>query len=177
MSSTINTLKERYVFRSMSQGKDKLDVWIKHLERQANYCDFTDIEDQIRDQVIEKTSCGELRKRALRGEMKLKDIMLLSKVLEEVCYHCGSIFHKPGERCQARNMVCRLCNVIGHIEKCCPRKEPRKRSADRASPTSTTVSCKKLKQEPDSLQVLEDERKKLHEQLAKNAEKRNSTLR
>lgn len=174
MSSTINTVKERFIFRSMKQGRDKLDVWIKQLEKQANYCDFADIEDQIRDQIIEKTSCGELRRRALYGEMKLKDIIRLARLIEEACNHCGASFHRLGEKCQARNMVCRVCGVMGHIEKCCPEFKSGKRPAE--VPTSTTTACKKIKQEPDSLKVLEDERKYLDEKL-KNADSSNSTLR
>lgn len=182
MSSTINILRERYIFRSMSQGGQKLEVWIKHLERQANYCDFINIEEQIRDQIIEKTSSGELRKRALHSEMSLTEIINLAKIIEAVCYHCGSTDHKVDERCPARNMVCRICNVIGHIEKCCPEKNnSRKRTSEvlRVSPTSSTATAAVCKEENKCKrialeQVLERERKRLQEELARNAEKRSS---
>lgn len=162
----------------MSQGGDKLAVWIKHLEKQANYCDFINIEEQIRDQVIEKTNSGELRKRALQDELSLNEIIKLAKIIEEVCYHCGSSEHKLDERCSARTMVCRICNVIGHIEKCCPEKNiTRKRVLSPVAAAAVRGEGSEIKRAKHGVLerriLLENERRRLHEELARNPEKRN----
>ena len=66
---------KRHTFRQMSQKPDEtIDQFIVRLRMKADTCDFKDanaIEEQIREQVIEKCLSNQLRRKLLAKERTL----------------------------------------------------------------------------------------------------------
>ena len=62
----INVTYERSVFRSMCQlPGESIDKYITRLKQKAQYCNFGDESEMIRDQVIEKCTSHRLRRKLL----------------------------------------------------------------------------------------------------------------
>ena len=61
----VNTPYERHLFREMVQGEDETtDQFAVRLRWKAQQCDYGDqMEAQIRDQIISKCRCNELRRK------------------------------------------------------------------------------------------------------------------
>ena len=75
-----NVPYERHVFRSTEQRESEtIEQYVTRLRQKAETCDFNDMEQQIRDQVIEKCSSNILRKKFLE---KGKDLTLT--ILREI---------------------------------------------------------------------------------------------
>ena len=57
---------ERYTFWQMAQkGSETIDQFAARLRQQAKFCSFSDTDDQIRDQIIEKLLNAKLRRKLL----------------------------------------------------------------------------------------------------------------
>ncbi|XP_062578034.1 uncharacterized protein K02A2.6-like [Saccostrea cucullata] len=70
----VNVPYERYVFRKILQTESEtVEQFITKLRQQAVYCDFTNQDEQIRDQVIEKCRSHKIRAKLLE---KGKDLTL-----------------------------------------------------------------------------------------------------
>lgn len=61
----INVPYERYCFRNMCQDEDNIEQFITRLRQQAKLCKFDNLDEQIRDQIIEKCKSHKLRTRLL----------------------------------------------------------------------------------------------------------------
>ena len=60
-----------------------MDKYIKILEQKAQYCNFADESDMIRDQVIEKCTSHRLCRKLLeRADVKLDDVIKLAQTME-----------------------------------------------------------------------------------------------
>ncbi|CAH2089953.1 unnamed protein product [Euphydryas editha] len=82
-----NKRYERHLFRQIKQEEnEKFEKYLVRLRQQALKCQFTDVEDNLIDQIIEKCSSDELRKKILRaGEtITLTDVITEANTLEVV---------------------------------------------------------------------------------------------
>ena len=61
-----NTPFERHVFRQMvPQPNEAVDKFVARLRQQAQLCDFSDLNDQLRDQLVDKIAQPGLRRKLL----------------------------------------------------------------------------------------------------------------
>ncbi|XP_006825938.1 uncharacterized protein LOC102802418 [Saccoglossus kowalevskii] len=83
----LNAIYERHVFRQMKQEEGgTIDQFISRLQRQAQNCEFTDTDEQIRDQVIDKCKSSLLRRKLLENgkSLTLKVVQDTARALEVV---------------------------------------------------------------------------------------------
>eukprot|EP00117_Sycon_ciliatum_P022463 scpid41478/ scgid19373/ Uncharacterized protein K02A2.6 len=81
---TANEPYERHIFRQMAQKeKETVAQFVTRLRNQAKFCNFTDEEDQIRDQLIQAMSDPKLRQKLLEEKnIKLKDALVKARQRE-----------------------------------------------------------------------------------------------
>lgn len=79
-----NKTYERHVFRGLAQNEgEPINQFVTRLRQQAKYCGFTSVDDEIRDQIIEKCRSEELKKRILeKGDITLKDVIDIAQAHE-----------------------------------------------------------------------------------------------
>ena len=82
----VNLPFERHQFRQMSQKSgEKVDHFVSRLRQKAATCEFGNVEDAIRDQLIEKCSDSKLRRKFLeRVNASLKDLQDIARAYEAV---------------------------------------------------------------------------------------------
>ena len=74
---------QTYVFRAATQGKDEtLDNYLIRLRELAKSCDFHDIDREIKAQIVQSCSSTRLRRRALRDDMTLKQLIDAGRAIE-----------------------------------------------------------------------------------------------
>lgn len=119
---------ERYIFHSLLQNRNEsTSDFVDRLKRQADYCNFENVESQIFDKIIEKTKISQLRKSAFENEMNLSELLSFAARLERkdeikmnLCRRCGFDDHKSEDKnCPARGKICKNCNRIGHLARAC----------------------------------------------------------
>lgn len=82
-----NSTYERHVFRLIKQEKnEKISIFTMRLRTQADKCDFGDaMEDNVKDQIIEKCSSSRLRRELLKlGDAKLDKVLKTAKIFEAI---------------------------------------------------------------------------------------------
>lgn len=82
-----NSTYERHILRQMKQKDDeKIEVFVLRLRSQAERCGFGDqLNDNIKDQIIEKCTSAALRKELLKkGDAELEEILRVAKAFEAV---------------------------------------------------------------------------------------------
>ena len=79
-----NTPFERHCFRQMAPtAGESVDKFVACLRLQAQHCSFADLEDQLRDQLVEKINPPALRRKLLeQSSIKLQDALKLSRAWE-----------------------------------------------------------------------------------------------
>ena len=80
-----NLTYERHIFRSIKQGHNEaIDQFVTKLRQQAKFCDFMDIEDQIKDQIVDGCIDSDLRKKILeKGDnVKLPEVLKIAQARE-----------------------------------------------------------------------------------------------
>ena len=99
-----NTPFECHCFRKMAPNfGETADQFVARLRRQAQHCDFTDVEDQIRDQLVEKIGPVQLRRKLPEtSNIKLHDALKLASAWE-----AGS--RRPAVTADRPVIVCREC--------------------------------------------------------------------
>ena len=82
----VNLPFERHQFRQMSQGPgEKFDQFVSRLRQKAASCEFTDVDEAIRDQLIEKCLDSKLRRKFLeKANATLKDLQDVARAHEAV---------------------------------------------------------------------------------------------
>ena len=78
-----NVLYERHRFR---QAKQRVDESIDQLHTRLRHlgatCDFDDLDDEIRTQIVEHCRSTRLRRKALRDDTKLSDLIAYGRSIE-----------------------------------------------------------------------------------------------
>ena len=78
-----NTAFEVYTFRQAAQLEgEKTDTFVMRLRKLAKSCDFTEPEKEIANQVIFSCSSQPLRRRALREDLELDELVKLARSLD-----------------------------------------------------------------------------------------------
>ena len=79
----INTTFETYNFRCMRQEDDEtVDQFHTRLRSAAIRCDFHDVDREIRDQIVMHCSSSNLRKKALRDDLDLSNVLKIARSSE-----------------------------------------------------------------------------------------------
>ena len=81
----VNAPYERYVFRKIMQtDKETVEQFIIKLRQQAMFCDFANVDEEIRDQVIEKCRSHRIRAKLLeRGkDLTLEQLRTIASTME-----------------------------------------------------------------------------------------------
>lgn len=117
---------ERHILRLMKQEPgEKFEKFLVRLRRQADKCGFTNKEEHLIDQITEKCSSSELRKKILKGgdSMSLEDIIIEANTLENVNRQLeefnqktfsSSVINKIDVR-QKNNTECTRCGSYKHV--------------------------------------------------------------
>jgi hypothetical protein len=132
---TIN--EERHIFRCIEQRNgETIETFVKRLRCQAEKCDFdkSEVEQRLKDQIIDKCSNENLRKIALQVEMNSEGLISTGTILEaqngaemskastgHECTRCGFKDHdSSAPKCPAkRGHGCELCGKYGHYARMC----------------------------------------------------------
>ena len=82
----VNVPFERHVFRHLEQQSgEKVDQFVCRLRQKALTCDFTDVDETIRDQLIEKCLDPKLRRKFLeKTNATLTDLQAIARAHEAV---------------------------------------------------------------------------------------------
>lgn len=93
----VNHTFERSQFRAMTQtATETVEQFITRLRQKAVYCNFTDIDESIRDQVIEKCYSQRLRRKLLeRNNVTLQQLREMAQSLEAAEKRAVTMEHKP----------------------------------------------------------------------------------
>ena len=82
----VNSAYERHLFRAMKQlSGETIDQFITRLRQKADFCEFGDkLEENIRDQVIEKCISSHLRRKLLEKgkDLTIKQFQMITRALE-----------------------------------------------------------------------------------------------
>ena len=79
----VNLTFETYNFRQLSQEEDKsIDKFLTRLGEVANRCDFHSIDREIKDQIVQKCFSDRLRRKALREDLSLANLVNAARAME-----------------------------------------------------------------------------------------------
>ena len=71
-------------FRQVTQQSgESIDEFYRRLKEKSSLCGFHDEDNEIKTQIIHKTADSRLRRKALREQLSLKDIIKYGKTLEQ----------------------------------------------------------------------------------------------
>nr|XP_006822924.1 PREDICTED: uncharacterized protein K02A2.6-like [Saccoglossus kowalevskii] len=144
----VNKAYEVYVFRNASQKPgETLDSYNARLRQLAKTCTFHNEDEEIKSQIVLSTTSARLRRRALRENVSLKDILDAGRAFEiserqakgiedtdrergqikgptrndisKSCFRCGGIYPHKDTPCPAYGKACKKCQKIGHFAKVC----------------------------------------------------------
>ena len=93
----VNVSFERHVFRQMEQQNgEKIDQFVCRLRQTAITCEFTDVDETIRDQLIEKCQDQRLRRKFLeKTNATLADLQRIARAYEAVNEQLKSMDRSP----------------------------------------------------------------------------------
>ncbi len=87
-----NVLYERHVFRQAKQETEEtIDHFYTRLRHLASTCDFTNLEEEIKTQLVEKCSSTRLRRKAFRDDPKLDELLQYAQALEISSHHTDEV--------------------------------------------------------------------------------------
>lgn len=137
-----NVPYERLIFRNMCQEEsENIEQFITRLRQKAVTCKFENVEEEIRDQVINKCLSQTLRRKLLQkgGDLTLADTKEIARALEESERQASSIEgqdsqvnrvttprgNREFDRRKSWKPMCYACGYSGHIAKdpSCPAKD------------------------------------------------------
>ncbi|XP_028411669.1 uncharacterized protein K02A2.6-like [Dendronephthya gigantea] len=150
-----NRIYQTYMFRQAAQqDNETIDEFHTRLRRLAKHCEFTDVEFEIKMQIVCNGTSSRLRKKALKEsnyslkdmlidgrksetsiaqasgmEEKFKDVQLNQvekRPAEAMCYNCGFAYPHGDRPCPAANSTCNACGIIGHFSRVCRKKQSRR---------------------------------------------------
>ena len=88
-----NTPFERHVFRQMvPQPNEPVDKFVARLRQQARLCDFSDLNDQLRDQLVDKVAQPGLRRKLLeKDNISLDDALKICRSWEATAHQAAQM--------------------------------------------------------------------------------------
>ncbi len=130
----VNTPYERYLFRRIRHEEgETVDSMVSRLRERAKTCDFTgSVDDEIRDQVVEKCRYDELRAKWLRKKtLTLKDVTDQCRAHEQAGWRAQEFKTATAVKSESVNQVfgkkrlnnnnnenaCWRCGEMGHFAK------------------------------------------------------------
>ena len=79
----INITFETYSFRQLTQAEDEpIDKFVTRLREAASRCQFHDTAREIKDQVVQKCTSDRLRRKALREDLSLDNLLKAARAME-----------------------------------------------------------------------------------------------
>ena len=79
----VNVTFETYNFQQLAQEQDEsVDKFVTRLREAASRCDFHDKEREIKDQIVQKCFSDRLRRKALREDPSLTDLLSAARAME-----------------------------------------------------------------------------------------------
>ena len=85
-------LYERHIFRGEKQRVDEsLDQFHTRLRHLGATCDFSDLDEEIRTQIVENCRSSRLRRKVLRDDTKLSDFTASARSIELSDNHTDEI--------------------------------------------------------------------------------------
>ena len=88
-----NTHFERHVFRQMCpEANEPIDKFVARLRQQARLCEYSDLDDQLRDQLLDKIAQPGLRRKLLEKEdMTLDDALKICRSWEATAHQTAQM--------------------------------------------------------------------------------------
>ena len=131
-----NTLYERHVFRKATQRPDEtIDQFCTRLRHLGSTCEFDQLDDEIKMQLVENCRSSRIRRKAFRDDPNLEDLMKYARALEisdhhsselekqhrqETVYYTAPREHQPNRTSKA-SRVCYNCGgTYPHQTNPCP---------------------------------------------------------
>ena len=108
----VNETYARFQFRSFNQEEsESVDSFITRLRAQANRCAFhaSDIDNQIRDQIVFGCLSKKIRRKALAENLALERLIQVARAEESARVNAAEIEKVGGNRKSRRNARRRLC--------------------------------------------------------------------
>ena len=79
----VNVTFETYNFRQLAQEQDEpIDKFVTRLRETADRCDFHDKDREIKDQIVQKCFSERLRRKALREDLTLSNLLKAARAME-----------------------------------------------------------------------------------------------
>ena len=79
----INITFETCSFRQLPQAEDEpIDTFVTRLREAASRCQFHDTAREIKDQVVQKCTSDRLRRKALREDLSLDNLLKVARAME-----------------------------------------------------------------------------------------------
>jgi hypothetical protein len=150
--------KERYIFRSIKQSlNESIEAFVNRLKNQITKCEFRadEVDDRLKEQIIEKCLSSKLRKIAFNMEMSVENLVATGTILEKEsdgkhgCTRCGYNDHSENDsNCPARrtSVLCSNCGNFGHFKRMCKFIPKKVSFADGERAVEGLRSCMKRKQ-------------------------------
>lgn len=123
----ININYERQMFRSLNMEEgETIDSFAVRLRRKSKYCKFPNKEETIRDQIIEKCNNVQLKRKFLKKELTLDQILEVSRIFEmekkmSSCEISDATSQGPSQvnllKPKVINSKCFRCGYTGHFAK------------------------------------------------------------
>ena len=182
-----NRIYQVYLFRQVTQqSTESMDEFHTRLRRLAKYCEFTDIDFEIKMQIVCNGTSTRIRKRTLRDPgYSLKDILIDGRKAQtsavqasemegqfqrqsvnavptnqRKCFRCGFEFPHERRPCPALNSVCANCGTEGHFARVCRKDKtfPAKQRPEqpRARARSTHPPDKKFQQNMQQARAVQE---------------------
>ena len=127
----VNVHYERHLFRTMTKLiTETVDQFVTRLREKANCCEFGEATDEnIRDQLIEKCSSSQLRRKLLERErgLTLSALQTIARAMEASVRQTGSMETLKENQASMSFEVSQIKVVICKIIKCPARNKERLR--------------------------------------------------
>ncbi|KAI0225432.1 hypothetical protein LSAT2_023766 [Lamellibrachia satsuma] len=125
----------------MEQAQNEtVDQFVSRLRQKAISCGFGNVDEAIRDQVIEK--CSNKPKWRGKGNDSVTGRTTSHRQTEQRCYRCNRQGHfARNAQCPARDQVCKRCGKRGHYAVCCKTQgsgRPKWKTSDTTNPKVKT---------------------------------------
>lgn len=125
--------EERHIFRCIEQSPHQsMETFVNQLKQQVTKCGFreNEIQDRLKEQIIEKCFNPQLREIALKMEITVDQLITTGTILEKEkesgsqnkCRRCGFSDHKESDpNCPAKRkkVFCSNCDKFGHYKRMC----------------------------------------------------------